>query len=377
MINDLFIYAPSLISIGAIVLLLLQPKIILRDGWLLFFLALLAVHFTVDAWFFSTESSTLRKSVFIDVVSRSALLSLLPTIVFWFKKKVTHENAAWFCYLLYLIPAVWIVVMITLFHTFGESAQLDYGTFFVRNEIKDLMLVSRSGKALFYMRMYGFPTLMCIETVVFLTYFIAYFARLMRLRPLKPNKKFQLMLVCLFLVISVVVCVRVCLGYFYLLTHPRLNTLFYVTFMVCIVLTLYWNTCDEMLRRHHRLKMNGALEEKSESADMDQIRFEKLMILQAWCYKKGVTVDAVAKELGTNRTYLSNMIKVCYGTSFSAWVTERRIRYAKQLMLDNPDVKLVEIAEKSGFADDSSFSRSFSKLVGKTPREWYVTHQTQ
>ncbi len=72
----------------------------------------------------------------------------------------------------------------------------------------------------------------------------------------------------------------------------------------------------------------------------------------------------------TNGRYVSDSIKRTHGCSFSHFVNTYRIRHAQQLLLANPVEKVAIVAIKSGFANETSFFRTFKSLTGLTPREW-------
>ena len=74
--------------------------------------------------------------------------------------------------------------------------------------------------------------------------------------------------------------------------------------------------------------------------------------------------------LPTNRTYLSRFIRDEYGCSFYRFANQYRIEEAKRLMIESPDLKLMDIAEQSGFTSASIFSRTFSGITGVSPSEW-------
>ena len=78
----------------------------------------------------------------------------------------------------------------------------------------------------------------------------------------------------------------------------------------------------------------------------------------------------LALELGTNVTYISACINGQAGISFNEFLTRYRVRYAQELMKNNPDKKLSHIAEESGFSGERSFFRNFKKVTGVTPRQW-------
>ena len=74
--------------------------------------------------------------------------------------------------------------------------------------------------------------------------------------------------------------------------------------------------------------------------------------------------------LPMNRTYLSQLIHNAYGCTFYQFINRYRIDYAKQLMRENPNMKIADIATQSGFSSQSIFSQIFSKETGMSPREW-------
>jgi AraC-like DNA-binding protein len=49
---------------------------------------------------------------------------------------------------------------------------------------------------------------------------------------------------------------------------------------------------------------------------------------------------------------------------------DARVRFAQRLMVDNPALSLSLIASRSGFADQSHFSRAFLDILGITPTAW-------
>lgn len=56
-------------------------------------------------------------------------------------------------------------------------------------------------------------------------------------------------------------------------------------------------------------------------------------------------------------------------TSFSEYLTERRIRQAK-VLLKNSNMPLLEVAIAVGFENQSYFSRVFKSHVGSSPRQF-------
>lgn len=74
--------------------------------------------------------------------------------------------------------------------------------------------------------------------------------------------------------------------------------------------------------------------------------------------------------LHTNTNYLSAYLNGVLNTSFPAFITGYRIRYAQELMRQDPAMRLSQVAEASGFTNEKSFLRSFKAACGVTPSEW-------
>ena len=81
-------------------------------------------------------------------------------------------------------------------------------------------------------------------------------------------------------------------------------------------------------------------------------------------------VSDLAAELKTNSRYVSDCIKQGKNVTFKQFVNGYLIEYAKQLMRQNPDVKLSVVGLKSGFSTEMTFYRTFKASMGMTPKEW-------
>lgn len=83
-----------------------------------------------------------------------------------------------------------------------------------------------------------------------------------------------------------------------------------------------------------------------------------------------VTIQDLSREVGINRTYLSNFINETYGENFNNWVNGLRINEAKNKILTIPEDSLSEIARQVGFADLAHFSKIFKRKEGISPSDW-------
>ena len=83
-----------------------------------------------------------------------------------------------------------------------------------------------------------------------------------------------------------------------------------------------------------------------------------------------LTITDVAALLGTNRTYVSNVINNEFGFSFYQFVNKYRIQKATILLIQHPDMQIQEVASLSGFNSLSSFISAFKFNEGITPKQW-------
>lgn len=86
-----------------------------------------------------------------------------------------------------------------------------------------------------------------------------------------------------------------------------------------------------------------------------------------------VRLADVAAACDLSSSHFSRAFRASFGVSPHRWLTQRRIDCAKQL-LEATAVPLADVAVRSGFADQSTFTRVFHRLVGVPPGHWRREH---
>ena len=81
-------------------------------------------------------------------------------------------------------------------------------------------------------------------------------------------------------------------------------------------------------------------------------------------------IQDVADALSSNRTYVSDCLRVERGVAFPVFVNTYRVEHAKQLLRRHPDMKIAAAGTASGFSSEASFFRSFKSITGMSPKEW-------
>ena len=82
--------------------------------------------------------------------------------------------------------------------------------------------------------------------------------------------------------------------------------------------------------------------------------------------------DELAEMLGTNRTYVADAVAACTEQrwSVSQYVAAVRVRRARLLIDNHPELSLIEIGHACGFQSQSSFIRCYRDHYGITPGEY-------
>jgi AraC family transcriptional regulator len=79
-----------------------------------------------------------------------------------------------------------------------------------------------------------------------------------------------------------------------------------------------------------------------------------------------IALSALADTVGMSPHYFSELFKQSVHLSPYQYVLRRRIEHARQL-LNQPSVTVLEAAVRSGFSDQSQFTKLFRRIVGMTP----------
>lgn len=92
-------------------------------------------------------------------------------------------------------------------------------------------------------------------------------------------------------------------------------------------------------------------------------------------YVKPISIQSVCTEVGISQTYLSRLFRKYGDTSFSTYLTQRRLDAAMELMRQHPDMTLRNVASCVGYEDYAYFSKVFHQVVGCPPSQWIATQQ--
>lgn len=152
---------------------------------------------------------------------------------------------------------------------------------------------------------------------------------------------------------------------------PKLSVV--IVIIVCVLLMIgLWLVFVIRKRKQGKEESVSIPEEEVPSSGKSELA-EKLKVLmeeQQLFKNKDLRIADVAAALGTNITYLSTYLNGELKTTFPTFITGYRIQYAQELMRENPSMRLAQVAETSGFANEKTFLRAFKACCGLTPSEW-------
>jgi AraC-like DNA-binding protein len=84
-------------------------------------------------------------------------------------------------------------------------------------------------------------------------------------------------------------------------------------------------------------------------------------------YREAFSLPGVARVVNMSANYFSEKFKEATGLNFIEFVARTRIEKARNL-LQNPNLRISEIAFEIGFQSLSQFNRRFKQITGQSPR---------
>lgn len=87
-------------------------------------------------------------------------------------------------------------------------------------------------------------------------------------------------------------------------------------------------------------------------------------------YDKDIHVEDIAEVVSFSRSYFSKVFTKETGVTPKEFLLNVRINVAQEILADQKEVSMIDIADRCGFADASHFSRMFKQKTGRSPREY-------
>ena len=87
------------------------------------------------------------------------------------------------------------------------------------------------------------------------------------------------------------------------------------------------------------------------------------------CYRRRTCarVGEFAERLGLTRPHVSDVVLATFGKPLSAVFHEKQLQHAEDLLVRQPELRISEIAIRSGFGTERTFLRVFRAYRNTTP----------
>ena len=103
----------------------------------------------------------------------------------------------------------------------------------------------------------------------------------------------------------------------------------------------------------------------------EQLSLKELVEGQKLYLNKNLNRQSAADLLGKSSYEIDKMLEeIAPGISFPDYIKSLRIRHALELLGENPDISISELADRCGFYTIRTLQRSFLAVTGKTPSEY-------
>lgn len=140
-----------------------------------------------------------------------------------------------------------------------------------------------------------------------------------------------------------------------------------------LILAVLLLVCAYLIIKYRKRRPTVSMEPEVSDADSAKAlmeRISKVMEEQKLYQNSELKLQDVAAALGTNRRFISDCINSQAGCSFTQFVNTYRIEHAKRLLRKDANQKMADIYHQSGFANETTFFRTFKSVTGMTPKEW-------
>lgn len=120
----------------------------------------------------------------------------------------------------------------------------------------------------------------------------------------------------------------------------------------------------------HKDQYDAATYHSEASTPIDQ-RVEKILHDISQHFNEPYDLNALATRHFMDRYYMCHLFKTHTGFSIMEYIQSKRIRYAKELLMQNT-LNMSEISQRVGYDDYSNFYKTFRKLTGVSPKSYQL-----
>ena len=113
--------------------------------------------------------------------------------------------------------------------------------------------------------------------------------------------------------------------------------------------------------------------EENENCSMERI----LEFIRKNLSDENLSVNGIAEQMGVSPSHLSRYFKHQMGNGVLEYIHQSRVNLAKDLLKNAPEIKIRDVAARSGFCNITTFIRVFKKYEGVTPGQYREALETK
>ncbi len=117
------------------------------------------------------------------------------------------------------------------------------------------------------------------------------------------------------------------------------------------------------------LRLTIPAHSKAEADETERL-FKVILTYLRSHMEEPLTIGALCEKFKLSQATLSRWFRKYKGMSFGNYLTETRVEKAKQMLSQNPDIHIKDVAERLGYSDQFYFSRIFRSIVGICPSDF-------
>lgn len=87
-------------------------------------------------------------------------------------------------------------------------------------------------------------------------------------------------------------------------------------------------------------------------------------------YTEKIDAKSVSRHFQIGKTYLYEIARENYGMGIAEYIRNLRIKKAQEMLAENPEMRISEVASACGFDDYNYFITVFKKLSGMPPKKY-------
>ena len=136
---------------------------------------------------------------------------------------------------------------------------------------------------------------------------------------------------------------------------------------------LIWRRQERCIIESMKISHTDVVQESSKINDMYKDIYARILTLfetDKPYLNSELTINDIVKVTFTNKLYISRAISQFTGRNFCQFVNYYRVLHSIQIFRENPDLKVIELATRSGFNSTVSYSMAFRLYMSECPSDW-------